>query len=113
MGCGMESAQIPRQCQNNTVNEINNESCPKDPYVVVPEKCTVVDQQYCKIQETNENVPTGEIPRSFTVTLDRHLIDRVVPGQTVKITGIYKVINFIIFLYNYNIMIIKFLIYIF
>ena len=39
--------------------------CPLDPYRVVTEKNTFVDQQTLKLQEAPELIPTGEMPRTL------------------------------------------------
>lgn len=72
---------------------MNREKCPMDSYVIVPEKCSYIDQQVLKIQETPELIPTGEIPRSYLVTCDRNLVDLVTPGSRVRITGIFTTVN--------------------
>ena len=36
-------------------------------------------------------IPTGEIPRSLKVVVDRNLVDKLSPGTRVTITGIYTV----------------------
>ena len=43
-----------------------------------------------KLQEAPENIPTGEMPRSVLVTVDRYLADTCTPGTRVKIMGIFK-----------------------
>lgn len=42
-----------------------------DPYVIVHDKCTFVDQQIIKLQEAPDMVPTGELPRHVTLSADR------------------------------------------
>ena len=37
-------------------------------------------------------IPTGEMPRTFLVTVDRELTDKVTPGNRVKIVGILGII---------------------
>jgi hypothetical protein len=44
-----------------------------DPYVVVPDKSTCVDQQILKIQEAPDNVPVGEMPRHAVLIADRYV----------------------------------------
>jgi DNA replication licensing factor MCM5 len=44
-----------------------------------------------KIQEAPELVPTGEMPRTFMITCDRYLVDRVVPGSRVIIHGVFSI----------------------
>jgi len=46
-----------------------------------------------KIQETPENIPTGEIPRSFQVLCDRVLVNRISPGTRLNIIGVLSVFN--------------------
>lgn len=37
-----------------------------------------------------ERTPTGQLPRSIQVVLENDLVDRVKPGDRVKVTGVYK-----------------------
>jgi len=37
-------------------------------------------------------IPTGEMPRTFQVTVDRELTDKVTPGNRVRLVGIYGII---------------------
>lgn len=46
-----------------------------------------------KIQEAPELVPTGEMPRSFVVTVDRSLVDRVTPGMRVTLVGVFSILS--------------------
>lgn len=38
-------------------------------------------------------IPTGEMPRTFVVTVDRELTDKVTPGNRVKLVGILGIIS--------------------
>jgi DNA replicative helicase MCM subunit Mcm2 (Cdc46/Mcm family) len=38
-------------------------------------------------------VPTGEIPRTFSICVDRHLAGKLNTGSRVQITGIYMVLE--------------------
>lgn len=58
----------------------------------MPEKCKFLDQQTLKLQEAPELIPTGEMPRTFVVTVDRELTDKVTPGNRVKLVGILGII---------------------
>lgn len=69
------------------------EKCPLDPYQVVPDECQYKDHQTLKIQEAPELVPTGEMPRSFIVTADRCLVDRVTPGMRVTLVGVFSILS--------------------
>ena len=51
-----------------------------------------MDQQTLKLQEAPELIPTGEMPRTFIVTVDRELTDKVTPGNRVKLVGILGII---------------------
>jgi DNA replication licensing factor MCM5 len=46
-----------------------------------------------KLQEAPELIPTGEMPRSFTLSCDRYLTDKVTPGNRVKIVGVLSILN--------------------
>lgn len=43
------------------------------------------------MQEAPELIPTGEMPRTFLLTVDRELTDKVTPGNRVKIIGILSI----------------------
>lgn len=77
---------IPRTCEVST-------GCPIDPYVIVPEKSIVSDIQYAKIQENFEDLPTGETPRHFSILLSGNLVNKISPGNQVKVTGIFSIKN--------------------
>lgn len=55
------------------------------------DKCEFVDQQIIKLQEAPENIPTGEMPRTFLLTVDRFLTDKVTPGNRVKVVGVLSI----------------------
>lgn len=76
---------IPRSCEKA--------NCPIDPYVVIPEKSIVSDVQYAKLQEDFEDIPVGETPRHFSIMLEGDLVDKIVPGTLVEVTGIYIIKN--------------------
>lgn len=50
-----------------------------------------MDQQVLKLQEAPELIPTGEMPRTFVMTCDRYLSDKVTPGNRVKVVGILSI----------------------
>ena len=50
-----------------------------------------MDHQTLKLQEAPELIPTGEMPRTFLLTVDRELTDKVTPGNRVKIIGILSI----------------------
>lgn len=64
--------------------------CPIDPYVIIHDKCSFVDAQFIKLQESPDMVPVGELPRHLSLSADRYLTGKVVPGSRVIATGIYS-----------------------
>eukprot|EP00668_Euglena_longa_P018469 GGOE01023047.1.p1 GENE.GGOE01023047.1~~GGOE01023047.1.p1 ORF type:complete len:848 (-),score=300.82 GGOE01023047.1:364-2577(-) len=48
------------------------------------------NKQIVKLQEAPEAVPEGETPSSITVTVFDNLVDFVLPGDRVVVTGIFK-----------------------
>jgi DNA replication licensing factor MCM5 len=92
MKFGFGGTQAPRTCENKPVNIGGAiQKCPMDPYKVCPDKCSFIDQQTLKLQEAPELIPTGEMPRTFLLTVDRELTDKVTPGNRVKIIGILSI----------------------
>ncbi|KAK1940791.1 DNA replication licensing factor MCM5 [Phytophthora citrophthora] len=92
---GMGGVSIPRVCDRNRDEEnlAPGDLCPKDSYMVLPDKGEYVDQQTLKLQENPEVVPTGEMPRNLALIADRHLVDRASPGTRVSVVGITSVVN--------------------
>ncbi|KAF3452998.1 hypothetical protein FNV43_RR03431 [Rhamnella rubrinervis] len=86
---GLGGAIVPRSC--NHIPQLGEEPCPLDPWVVVTDKSKYVDQQTLKLQENPEDVPTGELPRNMLLSLDRHLVQTIVPGTRLTIMGIYSI----------------------
>lgn len=52
-----------------TAGEVKD--CPLDPYAIVHDKCSFVDQQTIKLQEAPDMVPVGELPRHLVLSADR------------------------------------------
>ncbi|CAJ2634552.1 unnamed protein product [Trifolium pratense] len=86
---GLGGAVVPRSCDH--VPQPGEEPCPIDPWLIVPDKSKYVDQQTLKLQENPEDVPTGELPRNLLLSVDRHLVQTVVPGSRLTIIGIYSI----------------------
>ncbi|XP_060171897.1 DNA replication licensing factor MCM5 [Lycium barbarum] len=86
---GLGGAVVPRSCDH--VPQVGEDPCPIDPWVVVPDKSKYVDQQTLKLQENPEDVPTGELPRNMLLSIDRHLVQTIVPGTRLTIMGIYSI----------------------
>lgn len=88
---GLGGFAPPRACRR--VHAPDEDSCPLDPYVVLPDESKFMDNQTLKLQELPESVPTGEMPRSITLSCDRYLTDKVSPGVRIDVIGIYSVSN--------------------
>ena len=43
------------------------------------------------VQERPEAVPTGELPQSMTLIVDRHLVGKISPGTRVTAVGMYSI----------------------
>ncbi len=71
---------------------IEPDQCPvcgkKTPVRLVPEKSQFRDWQKVRIQESPEELPPGQMPRSVDVILEGDIVDISRPGDLVKITGI-------------------------
>lgn len=59
--------------------------------IIIHESSKFIDQQFLKLQEIPELVPVGEMPRNLTMTCDRYLTNKVIPGTRVTIVGIYSI----------------------
>mmetsp|Transcript_51991 Transcript_51991/g.125407 ORF Transcript_51991/g.125407 Transcript_51991/m.125407 type:complete len:881 (+) Transcript_51991:85-2727(+) len=73
------STQLPSRCHTGT------KECGPFPYSVVPDESHFSDRQKLKLQEAPEKVPTGEMPRSVMVAVEKGLVDRAPPGTRVSI----------------------------
>ncbi|XP_073067002.1 DNA replication licensing factor MCM5 [Primulina eburnea] len=86
---GLGGAIVPRSCDH--IPQAGEEPCPLDPWIVLSDKSKYVDQQTLKLQENPEDVPTGELPRNILLSVDRHLVQTIVPGTRLTIIGIYSI----------------------
>ncbi|GMI81446.1 MINICHROMOSOME MAINTENANCE 5 [Hibiscus trionum] len=86
---GLGGAIVPRSCDH--IPQPGEEACPIDPWLVVLDRSKYVDQQTLKLQENPEDVPTGELPRNMLLSVDRHLVQTIVPGTRLTIVGIYSI----------------------
>jgi replicative DNA helicase Mcm len=69
-------------------------ACPtcnvKTPVKLLPEKSTFVDWQKVRVQESPEELPPGQMPRSLDVILQGDIVDVSRPGDLVRISGILR-----------------------
>ncbi|ABN66884.2 DNA replication licensing factor, MCM5 component [Scheffersomyces stipitis CBS 6054] len=90
---GFGQLNLPPKCQgaHNFDESGSQEKCPPDPYVIVHDKSSFIDQQVLKLQESPDMVPVGEMPRHILLQADRYMANQVVPGTRVTIVGIYSI----------------------
>eukprot|EP01064_Diplonema_japonicum_P025662 TRINITY_DN37080_c0_g1_i1.p1 TRINITY_DN37080_c0_g1~~TRINITY_DN37080_c0_g1_i1.p1 ORF type:complete len:871 (+),score=199.24 TRINITY_DN37080_c0_g1_i1:202-2613(+) len=53
-------------------------------------QCHFTDKQFVRLQESPDATPEGETPASVSITLYSSLVDSIVPGDRVELTGVYK-----------------------
>lgn len=96
------SILLPQRCisSQNSANGIGDaadnpqgQDCGPAPYAVVPDKSQFVDQQTLKLQESPEVVPTGEMPRSVLLAVERGVVDKAPPGTRVSVMAIVSLFN--------------------
>lgn len=88
-GHGGGSIQLPRYCNNPEENR--SDKCPNDSYVSIPERSAYIDCQYLKIQETPEELNSGDIPKHLSVYMDRVMTEILTAGSRVTITGVLNI----------------------
>ena len=86
----MGSVTLPLNCDRDGQD---GDDCGRDSFVIMTDNCEFIDQQTLKLQEAPEVVPTGEMPRSTMLTVDRYLTDLVAPGTRVSVLGVCSLMN--------------------
>ena len=84
---GFSGARLPRQCDSRPVQ--GGSRCPLDPFIILSDSTSYIDQQRLKLQEATGTVPTGEMPRVLSLACDRYLCGSVKPGSRVRVVGMY------------------------
>ena len=88
------AGDIPPEQVNSAIGTINipqkckHKEC-KGTYIIMGDECKFIDQQDLKLQESPEEVPTGEMPRSMRLVFNRYLVDRVSPGTRLSVIGVF------------------------
>ncbi|KAF8473854.1 MCM2/3/5 family-domain-containing protein [Kalaharituber pfeilii] len=88
---GFSGISLPRTCDRTALPGEDAKQCPLDPYVIIHEKSTFIDQQVLKLQEAPDMVPVGELPRHILLNADRYLTNKVVPGSRCTVMGIFTI----------------------
>lgn len=94
VGGSFGAIPLPRACPGPAGGadlDTGRQPCPRDPFIILPERSHCVDQQTLKIQEAPDSIPVGELPRQVLLTLDRALVNRVAPGTRIIANGIYAI----------------------
>jgi DNA replication licensing factor MCM4 len=71
------------------------EGCPGIKYsmALVHNRCGFIDKQMIRIQESPESIPEGETPYTMTLYAFEDLVDCVVPGDRVTVTGVFRAVG--------------------
>jgi len=91
VGFGLRRVMAPEYCDNSTRPGPDKQPCGQRTYRLDHDKSEYFDQQIMKLQEAPELIPTGEMPRSVMVCVDRYLTDTCTPGNRVKLMGVLDV----------------------
>mmetsp|Transcript_25000 Transcript_25000/g.58665 ORF Transcript_25000/g.58665 Transcript_25000/m.58665 type:complete len:891 (-) Transcript_25000:38-2710(-) len=79
---------LPQRCQG-----VDSKECGAYPYSIVADESIFSDRQKLKLQEAPEKVPTGEMPRSVMVAVEKGLVDKAPPGTRVNLFCIPTLFN--------------------
>ncbi len=90
--CRVCMAEIPQEQEEGRYTE--PPQCPtcgkKTPMRLLLEKSRFIDWQKVRIQESPEELPPGQMPRSVDVILKGDIVDISRPGDMVKISGLLQ-----------------------
>lgn len=78
---------LPNSCTNENCSYYEKQ---RPPVRLVPEESHFIDWQKVRIQESPEELPPGQMPRSVDVTFRGDIVDTSRPGDLVKVTGILQ-----------------------
>lgn len=71
----------PKLCTNCNTNHS---------FALVHNRSQFTDKQMVKLQESPEDMPAGQTPHTVILYAHNDLVDKVQPGDRVKVTGIYR-----------------------
>lgn len=89
-------------CQHTVISEIDRgrirepTRCPREAckseasMVLIHNRCTFMNKQVIRLQETPDAVPDGQTPHTVSLCVYDELVDLVKPGDRVIITGIFR-----------------------
>ncbi|PAV76550.1 hypothetical protein WR25_13670 [Diploscapter pachys] len=67
-------------------NNCSNTYC----FQLIHNRSVFLDKQMVKLQESPDDMPSGQTPHTITVFAHGHLVESVQPGDRVTLTGIYR-----------------------
>ncbi|KAJ1368110.1 DNA replication licensing factor, mcm4 component [Parelaphostrongylus tenuis] len=70
-----------------TCSNCSNTMC----FQLIHNRSIFLDKQIIKLQESPDDMPSGQTPHSVTVYAHGHLVESVQPGDRVTLTGIFRV----------------------
>ena len=77
--------------KNNIIEPIECKVCKsKYSFEIQHNRCTFIDKQHVKLQETPEHMPQGETPLTLHLCTYMDLVDEVKPGDRVEVIGVFK-----------------------
>ncbi|ODV89166.1 hypothetical protein CANCADRAFT_134438 [Tortispora caseinolytica NRRL Y-17796] len=92
--CAVCLHTIKRHIDRGIINEPTE--CPRDQcrskgsMQLIHNRCTFVDKQAIKLQETPDFVPDGQTPHTVSLCVFDELVDVCKPGDRIEITGIFQ-----------------------
>lgn len=94
INAGFCAAHIPGVCDGNSSRGGQLDKCPPGPFVIMGDMCEYADEQVLRLQELPEDVPTGDMPRSFDLCVHQYLVDKCTPGSRLTAVGIFCATEF-------------------
>ena len=61
-------------------------------FVIIHNRCQFRDKQIIKLQETPDDILTGQLPRTIDLYACDEMVDAVQPGDSLSVTGVYRAI---------------------
>ncbi len=91
--CGQQQSPVPQTgLALRKPSKCSNEECraKRRSFTLLPESSEYIDIQFCRLQESPEELPPGQIPRFMDMTLKGSLVEKARPGDPVLATGILQ-----------------------
>lgn len=89
-GC-MRMYEVPQKSSEIIVEPATCTDCGTRSFRLIDEESTFIDTQTVLVQDPLEGTRGIDIPREMEMVMDEDLIETVVPGQDIRVTGVLKV----------------------